>query len=190
MRHPMVTLFLENGSKIVCELYPEEAPNTVRSFLHLAGLGCFNGHTVERLVPDYVADMSYTAFGREEAKYLIAYETQSKGVPNHLRVEPGTIAMGGYDNGIAGGEFFFALKEDPRLEYNYPAFGKVIEGMEEIMRWNTLPVVDVPVALGAGVRIAAPKEPIRIERVEVETFGTVYGPPQRLEGAVLPENWR
>ena len=189
MSHPIVTFFLAHGQNIVCELYPEEAPNTVRSFLYLARLGWFDHHAMERLVPGYVADLSYTAFGRPEAKYLIPYEAQAKGFPNHLRLTPGTIGMGGYENGIAGGEFFFPLAEDPRLEYNYPAFGRVIAGLEEILRWNTLPVREVPTHLGPGVRVAAPVEPIVFERVEIQTFGADYPPPERLEGAVLPANW-
>ena len=190
MRHPIVTIELSNGKQIVCELYPEEAPNTVNSFLYLARLGCFDGHTVERLVPGYVADMSFTAFGREEAKYLIPYEAQAHGFPNHLEVVPGTIAMGGYENGIAGGEFFFPLAEDPRLGFHYPAFGKVIEGMEEIRRWDSLEVRPVEVHLGPGVTVTAPVEPIVLKKVRVETFGEEYPPPARLEGAELPENWR
>ena len=54
-----------------------ESPDAAK--VYLARLGCFDGHAMERLAPDFVADMSYTAFGREEARYLIAYETQSAG---------------------------------------------------------------------------------------------------------------
>ena len=189
MPSPIVTFFLQHGPRIVCELCPEAAPNTVRSFLHLARLGCYDHHALERLVPGYVADLSYTAFGRPEAKYLIPCEARAKGFPNPLRLTPGTIGMGGYENGIAGGECFFPLAEDPRLEYNYPAFGRVVEGLEEILRWNHLPVRDVLTHLGPGVRVAAPVEPIVFTRVKVETFGVDYPPPERLEGAVLPPNW-
>lgn len=189
MTRPHVTFWMEHGPKIVCELYPEEAPNTVNSFLYLARLGCFDRHAMERLAPDFVADMSYTAFGREEARYLIAFETQAAGFPNSLRAEPGTIVMGGYENGIAGGEFFFPLKANPRLDFHYPAFGRVIEGMDEILRWNTLPVVEVPFPLDPSVHITAPAEPIVVSRAEVETFGVEYPDPVRLEGAKLPVNW-
>ncbi len=189
MKHPYVTFWMEHGPKIVCELYPEEAPNTVNSFLYLARLGCFDGHAMERLAPDFVADMSYTAFGREEARYLIAYETQSAGFPNHLRAAPGTIVMGGYENGIAGGEFFFPLKENAKLDYSYPAFGRVVEGMDEVLRWNTLPVVEVPFPLDPSIRITAPAERIAVKKAEVETFGVEYPLPVRLEGAKLPVNW-
>lgn len=189
MNHPIAAIRLAHGPSVVCELFPEEAPNTVRSFLYLARLGCFDRHAIERLALDFVADMSYTAFGRPEAKYLIPYETQSAGFPNHLKADVGTIVMGGYENGIAGGEFFFPLKSNPKLDYNYPAFGRVIEGLEEVLRWNTLPVAEVPFDLDPAVRITAPAEPIVIDRVEVETFGVEYPAPERLEGAALPVNW-
>ena len=136
-----------------------------------------------------VADMSYTAFGRSEARYLIPYETQSAGFPNHLKADVGTIVMGGYENGIAGGEFFFPLKSNPRLDFSYPAFGRIVEGLEEVLRWNALPVVEVPFDLDPSVRITAPASPIVVERVEVETFGETYPEPERLAGAILPVNW-
>ena len=107
MRHPVATFELEDGKRIVCELYPEEAPNTVASFIHIARLGIYEGRPLERLAPDFVADWSSTAFGREEAKYLIAYETRDAGFPNGLPAAPGSIVMGGYEQGIAAGEFFF-----------------------------------------------------------------------------------
>lgn len=82
----------------------------MRSFLWLAKNGCYTGHSIQRIVPGYVIDASYNAFGKEMACYLIDNESTSHGFPNHLRLEPGTIAMGGYGElGIAGGEFFFPL---------------------------------------------------------------------------------
>ena len=65
----------------------------------------------------------------------------------------------------------------------------MIEGLEEVLRWNTLPVAEVPFDLDPAVRITAPAEPIVIDRVEVETFGVEYPAPERLEGAALPVNW-
>lgn len=87
---------MNTGRRIVLELLPEEAPNTVRSFLWLAKNGCYTGHSIQRIVPGYVIDASYNAFGKEMACYLIDNESTSHGFPNHLRLEPGTIAMGGY----------------------------------------------------------------------------------------------
>ncbi len=189
MKNPIATFFMENGKKIVIELSPEEAPNTVNSFIFLAQRGCYDNHAIERIVPGYVVDFSYSAFHREECKYLIANESLSHGFPNHMKMAPGVIAMGGYDNGIAGGEIFFPLAVSEKLTGNYPAFGKVLEGMEEIRRWENADLVPVPFPV-PGIEVNEPKTPIIVERVTVETFGEIYPEPIKLTGERLPENWR
>ena len=140
MQNPRVTFQMNTGRTIVLELLPDQVPNTVRSFLWLARNSCYTGHSIQRIVPGYVVDASYNAFGKEMACYLIDNESTSHGFPNHLRLEPGTIAMGGYGElGIAGGEFFFPLAWNEKLQGNYPGFGRVIEGFDEIQRWAELP---------------------------------------------------
>lgn len=37
--NPIATLHLKNGKKIVIELLPESAPNTVNSFIYVASKG-------------------------------------------------------------------------------------------------------------------------------------------------------
>ena len=96
MKNPIATMTMANGKKIIIELYPKEAPNTVNSFIYLANSGCYDGHAIQRIVPGYVVDASYTAFGKDQCKYLIDNESTSWGFPNHLKMEPGVIGMGGY----------------------------------------------------------------------------------------------
>lgn len=189
MKHPIAVLTMENGIEIEVELYPEEAPNTVNSFIYLAENGCFDNHAIERVAHDFVADVSYTAFGKSMARYLIAYETADAGFPNHLPAVPGTIVMGGYEEGISGGEFFFPFLENERLTWHYPAFGRITRGMEEILRWNTLPLREVEFPLDPSIRITAPVEPLMIRSVRVETFGGRYPEPDRLTDVPLPVNW-
>lgn len=189
MNHPLATLFMDSGRQIVCELYPEEAPNTVNSFIYLANRGCYDQHAIERIAPGFVADMSYTAFGKPWAKYLIPYETRDAGFPNRLPAAPGYIVMGGYEQGIAGGEFFFPFVEKPHITWHYPAFGRVVEGIDEVMSWNLLPVQRVDFPLDPSVVITAPITPPVIERVIVETFGVRYPEPVRLSDVPLPSNW-
>ena len=189
MTHPLATLHMKGGTKIVCELYPEEAPNTVASFLWLARRGCFDHHAIERIAPGFVVDMSFTAFGQDCAKYLIPRETREAGFPNHLPAIPGHIVMGGYEDGIAGGEFFFPLAEKEHVIWSYPAFGRVLEGMDEILRWGTLPVHEEPVPGDPNVIVTVPDQAPEIEYVEVQTFGEEYPEPIRLTNAALPGNW-
>ena len=96
--------------------------------------------------------------------------------------------MGGYPQGIAGGEFFFPLDYFEKLDGHYPAFGVILEGMEEVRRWTGVPLRPVPGA-PEGVEINEPVTPIYIDRVRVETFGSAFPPPVKLQ-AVLPENWK
>ena len=62
---------MANGRRIVIELLPESAPNTVCSFIHAASHGWLDHHAIERIVPGNWVDVSYSAFGREECRYLI-----------------------------------------------------------------------------------------------------------------------
>ena len=190
MKNPRVTFEMNTGRKIVIELLPDQAPNTVNSFLWLAKNGCYTGHSIQRIVPGYVIDASYNAFGKEMARYLIDNESLSHGFPNHLKLEPGVIAMGGYGElGIAGGEFFFPLAESEKLQGNYPGFGRVIEGWDEIERWATVPTRTVTHPAGLPIEIHEPVDPITIEAVTVETFGVDYPEPVRRPMLRTPPGW-
>lgn len=190
MQNPRVTFQMNTGRTIVLELLPDQAPNTVRSFLWLARNDCYTGHSIQRIVPGYVVDASYNAFGKEIACYLIDNESTSHGFPNHLRLESGTIAMGGYGElGIAGGEFFFPLAWNEKLQDNYPGFGRVIEGFDEIQRWAELPTRKVTHPSGLPIEINEPLSPITIDAVTVETFGVDYPEPTHRPMRAVPPGW-
>ncbi len=185
MKDPVATIKMANGAKIVIELLPAAAPNTVASFIHLARLGVFDGHAIERIVPGKWVDASYSAFHREEAKYLIPRESELHPEIEPLDSHPGCVCMGGYKAGLAGGEFFFPLKDCPEHKGVYPVFGKVVSGMEEIRR---LEKVDTEPVEGLGMEVNRPKEPQIIESVSVETFGEEYPLPVTVD-APRPANW-
>ena len=187
---PTATLYMKNGSKIVIELLPDAAPNTVNSFIYAARRGFFNNHRIERVVPGSWIDMSYHAFGRREAQYLIPWEYTLKQELEPIRPEPGCVVMGGYgEDGEAGCEFFFPVRECPDLEGTYPVFGYVKEGMEEIYRIEkveTFPITDYP---DPELVVNEPVEPEIVERVELELFGQEYPEPVRIKNPKLPACW-
>ncbi len=43
MENPIMTLTMTDGGKIVCELYPEKAPQSVRNMISLANKGFYDG---------------------------------------------------------------------------------------------------------------------------------------------------
>ena len=98
--------------------------------------------------------------------------------------------MGGYgEAGLAGCEFFFPLRDCPEHKGIYPVFGRVVEGMEEVLRLSRVETepVDFPVP---GVEVNRPIEPQIIERVELELHGKQYPEPVRVADPKLPEFWK
>lgn len=120
---------------IVIELFADIAPNTVNSFVFLAENQYFDGITFHRVVPDFVVqggDPTGTGTGGP------GYQTGDE--PNEIRNEAGTIAMAkGRGQPFFGSQFFINLKDNPGLDFDttaedrfYP-FGRVIEGMEDVV---------------------------------------------------------
>ena len=117
---------------IVIELFAEDAPNTVNSFVFLAENQFFDGIIFHRVVPNFVVqggDPTGTGTGGP------GYQTGDE--PNEIRNEAGTIAMAkGRGQPFFGSQFFINLKDNPGLDFDnaggdrfYP-FGSVVEGMD------------------------------------------------------------
>ena len=186
MSNPLATITMENGAEIVIELMPRLAPNTVNSFIYLAGRGAFDNYPIARVEPGFVVDVSTNAYDREDCRYLI--ENEAAKIPAEKRLPPelGVIGMGGYDNNIAGGEFFFPLAHVPRLDGIYPMFGRIIKGAEEIVRIGKGPVAEFKYNPGKVLHKPVNRE--LIVSVKVETYGKSFPEPVRLD-AELPPHW-
>ena len=53
-KNPIVTIEMENGKKIVAELYPHIAPNTVKNFVTLVNQGFYNGIGFHRVIEGFM----------------------------------------------------------------------------------------------------------------------------------------
>ena len=188
--NPRMTLHMENGARIVCELLPEAAPNAVASVVWAVSRGCMDGHAVQRIVPGHWIDLSYTAFGRPECRYLIPGEFDLHPELEPLAAGPGSVCLGGYGAaGLSGCEIFFPLRDCPEHRGIYPVVGRVLEGMEELRRLERVPTrrVDFPIP---GVEVNEPLEPQIIRRAELDLFGRTFPDPVRMPVQDLPPNWR
>lgn len=189
--NPIATLFMKNGKRIVIELLPSAAPNTVNSFIYAAEKGFFNNHAIERIVPGSWIDMSYTAFGHEKAKYLIPSEFKLHPEIEPLEVHPGCVCMGGYgEDRLAGCEFFFPLRDCPEHKGIYPVFGRVIEGMDELYRLEGVPVIPVTDYPDPNVVVNKPVNPEILQKVELELYGRLYPEPVTVIHPRMPECWK
>ena len=106
--HPTATLHSgQLAVRIVIELLPEAAPNTVNSFIYAASGDLWITMRFKRTVPGNWVDVTYQAFGHKECQYLIPNEFELHPEIEPLDSHPGCVCMGGYgEDGLASCEFF------------------------------------------------------------------------------------
>ena len=54
MANPIATIEMENGGKIVMELFPDVAPQSVRNFVTLAQSGFYDGLIFHRVISGFM----------------------------------------------------------------------------------------------------------------------------------------
>lgn len=135
-QNPVVAMYIENYGSIVMELYPEVASNTVNNFISLVKSGFYDNNTFHRLVPGFVlqgGDPNGTGTGGPG--YTIKGEFSENGVENDLKHTKWIVSMArSQDYDSAGSQFFIMLGTAKNLDGEYAAFGKVIDGKENINR--------------------------------------------------------
>ena len=170
MKNPVVTIEMENGNKIVAELYPEIAPNTVRNFVSLVQKGFYDGLIFHRVIPGFMiqgGDPKGTGIGGPG--YCIKGEFSANRFPNDLKHDRGVLSMArAMDPDSAGSQFFIMTEKAPHLDGQYAAFGKVTDGMDEVDR----------IVSAKRDRRDRPHEDQRMLKVTVETFGETFEEPE------------
>ncbi len=123
---------MENGKKMVLELYPETAPITVENFEKLANSGFYNGLIFHRVIEGFMiqgGDPEGTGCGGPG--YTIKGEFSSNGIKNDLKHTRGVISMARSMMPDSAGSQFFIMHEDaPHLDGQYAAFGKMTDGFD------------------------------------------------------------
>ena len=135
--NPVVAIYIERYGSVVMELYPDIAPNTVNNFIYLIKNGFYDGNTFHRLMTGFVLQGGDpTGSGMGGPNYSIMGEFSNNGFANDLKHTEGVVSMArsssSYDS--AGSQFFIMLDDDPSLDGNYAAFGKVIDGMDTVKK--------------------------------------------------------
>ena len=98
MSNPIVTIEMENGKKIVAELYPDIAPQSVRNFISLANAGFYNGLIFHRCIYGFMIQGGCPdGTGMGGPGYCIKGEFAANGVPNDLRHGHRRYGRGGRD---------------------------------------------------------------------------------------------
>jgi peptidyl-prolyl cis-trans isomerase B (cyclophilin B) len=128
--HPTAVITMEKGGEIRIELYPEDAPKTVESFITLSKKGFYDGLTFHRIEPGFVAQGGDPkGDGTGGPGYTLKAEFNKR---KHVR---GTVAMARSQNpDSAGSQFYICFAPAPHLDNNYTIFGQVTAGMDVVDR--------------------------------------------------------
>ena len=167
MANPIVTFEMQDGGKIVAELYPDIAPQSVYNFIALANAGYYDGLIFHRVIPGFmIQGGDPTGTGMGGPGYSIKGEFSANGFKkNTLKHTRGVLSMArSMMKDSAGSQFFVMHADAPHLDGQYAAFGKVIEGMD---------AVDHVAETKTGFQ-DRPVEDQRMKQVTVETFGETY----------------
>lgn len=174
--NPVVEIKTKFGN-IWVELYPQKAPATVSAFLRHADSGFFDNSSFYRVLrkDNQVSGAlhSYLIQGgvwesnpdlKNRFRTIPHESTQQTGIPHRK----GVISMARNEPGTATSEFFICVEDEPGFDYGgknnadglgYAAFGKVVEGMETVMKIYQQPENNqrfVPPVTILGIRTFTP----------------------------------
>ena len=131
--NPKVTITMEDGGKMVLELYPDKAPNTVNNFLSLAAAGFYDGLTFHRIISGFmIQGGDPVGNGTGGPGYTIKGEFSMNGYKsNDLKHARGVISMArSMSPNSAGSQFFIMHANASHLDGQYAAFGWVTSGID------------------------------------------------------------
>ncbi|ONI40074.1 hypothetical protein AN640_01485 [Candidatus Epulonipiscium fishelsonii] len=166
---PTATIYFETGEEITILLYPDEAPNTVNNFIHLAEQNFYNYTYINKIVPGYfIQGGDPIGNGYGFPGYFIKSECKYNGVNNNISLTKGVIAMArGSTFNTEGSQFFILTEDSKQLNGQFSAFGKVISGMDVI---DTMETVELDNKYG-------PRQTIKIREIIIDTKGYPYPEP-------------
>jgi len=163
---PQVDLKTNMGT-IRIELYPAKAPKSVENFLQYVKDGHFNGTIFHRVIDNFMIQGGGFDKGYKQKSTRAPIENEAK---NGLKNDLGTLAMARTSAPhSASSQFFINLKDNNFLNaaaaqdgWGYAVFGKVVGGMDVVMK-----IAKTPTGPGGPFPTDAPREMVVIESATV-----------------------
>ena len=138
----LYAVFETTMGRIVCRLFPEKAPETVKNFVGLANgtkrwyddkkkawaeRRYYDGLTFHRVIPNFMiqgGDQLGTGRGN------IGYTFKDEFSPALRFDKPGRLAMANAGPSTNGAQFFITVAPTPHLNDHHTIFGEVVEGQD------------------------------------------------------------
>jgi cyclophilin family peptidyl-prolyl cis-trans isomerase len=130
-----------NRGDVILELFENEAPNTVASFISLVEGGTYDGTEFHRVIPNFMAqggrlngpDKPPDKFGEVGPGYNIDCECYQDDARKHFR---GSLSMAHAGKNTGGSQFFLThlptswLNPQLDLEKGHTVFGRIVKGLD------------------------------------------------------------
>jgi peptidyl-prolyl cis-trans isomerase A (cyclophilin A) len=152
-RHPGVyAKFDTTEGTIVCRLFENDAPVTVKNFIDLAegtrewdhprggkktNTPLYNGTIFHRVIPDFMVqggDPAGNGMGGPGYKF----QDETKNSPHRFNV-PGKLAMANSGPNTNGSQFFITVANTEWLTGKHTIFGEVVEGQDVVDKITKVP---------------------------------------------------
>jgi len=154
------------------ELYPDKAPKTVANFLQYSKNGFYDGTIFHRVIDGFmIQGGGFQPDMRQKAVRAPIENEAGVALKGGLKNETGTIAMARTpDPHSASAQFFINVKDNGFLDYRdsspqgygYAVFGRVVEGMDTVLRISKVPTAT------SGQHGNVPQRPLVIESVKLK----------------------
>ena len=128
------TITMESGGVISIELFPDEAPQSVFNFVHLARGGFYDGLKFHRIIKGFMIQGGCPlGTGTGNPGYSIKGEFAQNGITNTISHVRGVLSMArSAIPDSAGSQFFIVHDDAEHLDGNYAAFGIVVDGLDVV----------------------------------------------------------
>ena len=165
--NPQVIMETSKGT-IVLEVFPDEAPETVKNFLRYVRWGHYDGTIFHRVIPDFMIQGG--GFTEDMKRKTTEMPVQNE-ANNGLKNDRGTVAMARTpDPHSATDQFFINTKGNSFLDHKnttpqgwgYAVFGKVVKGMDVVDAISGVKTAK------KGMMSDVPVEPVTIIRMTVK----------------------
>uniref|UniRef100_A0A7S1PX08 peptidylprolyl isomerase n=1 Tax=Alexandrium catenella TaxID=2925 RepID=A0A7S1PX08_ALECA len=130
--------------RVVCELYSDLVPKTAENFRKLclgtAGFGIhgrplhYKGSLFHRVVPNFVihgGDFTKCDGSGGESIYGLTFDDEAFDIKH---ASPGLLTMANKGPNTNGSQFYITTKAAPSLDNKSVLFGRVVEGMDTVLR--------------------------------------------------------
>ena len=170
--HDHAIIEIRDIGSIRIELLPEIAPRSVENFIELAESDFYAGILFHRVIPGFMMQAGDPA-SRDPDPRRVGGGGPGYDIPDEFSDFPhtrGVVSMANKGQRDSGGSQFFIVHEDsPRLDRQYSAFGRVVEGIEVV---DAIGEVEIDTYGRYGPTDRPYPVPVVIESVRIERAGT------------------